>query len=86
MLIRPIRSHLARMVVMDRRLSAALLVLFLGGGCRTCSSCYDYLPPVAMGQYATIDARLGRVASITDPRLNDQIQQVQHSEPLAASE
>ena len=86
MLIRPIRSHLARMVVMDRRLSAALLVVFLGGGCRTCSDCCDYLPPVAMGQYATLDKRVGGFASTTDPQANDPVEPVLYSQEWADGE
>jgi len=37
----------------------ALLVIVACGGCRMCSDCCDYLPPVANSQYATQGQRAG---------------------------
>lgn len=48
---------------MDQKLVALLLLASIGGGCRTCSSCCDYLPPVVDGPYANSAGRAGSAAA-----------------------
>lgn len=44
---------------MDRKLLGGLLLLVACGGCRTCSGCYDYLPPVIDGPHDVSTGRAG---------------------------
>ncbi len=40
-----------------------LLLLLASGGCQACSSCCDYLPPVADGPYTGSPGRAGSAIS-----------------------
>ena len=44
---------------MDRKLIGALLLLLASGGCCSCDSSCDYLPPVLDGPYSSTGMRTG---------------------------
>ena len=66
---------------MDRKLIGVFLLVLASSGCRMCSDCCDYLPPVLDGPYPPSSARAGTIANsplvpapdaaeeITDPSL-----------------
>jgi len=71
-------------------LTLAGLLLFVGGGCRACSSCGDYLPPVAGSTQdwsgPRAGSRFGRMDAPDEDSFPELENSLEESPPADASE